>query len=463
MTTGMDGPLAAASTTVALSGKKSSCMNTSYSCAEKPDHWLPWKPALLDSGVSHGRRHFPIIAHCHLRWDFVWQRPQQIFSRLAASHRVLFIEDPVIADGRAHLDISEPMENVVRLVPALPPSCDPAVDTQCDLVLPLIRQALREHPMLVGQFEQAVQWFYSPMTAPCFVGEFDTRGLVYDCMDELANFRFAPPDIRAREEFLMSRADVVFTGGYQLFESRSKHHDNVHFYGCGVDVQHFGKARCADTQIPTAIAALPRPVFGYFGVIDERLDYPLLAALAQRFPDASVVMAGPLAKVEQHQLPDLPNIHWLGQQTYDALPALVKGFDVCLMPFALNDATRFINPTKTLEYMAAGKPIVSTAVADVVRNFTPIVAVAHSHDAFIDAVERAYRQPDTRLIAQGLHQAQGASWNAVVSAMEHEMQQAIPAGCMPSESVRARSTLAERVPPLTSRLGMVNLDVELSE
>ena len=380
-------------------------------------------PALPPGGVG---RNFPLIVHCHLRWDFVWQRPQQIFSRMAESHRVLFMEDALPGDGEARLEVSEPYPNVVRVVPVLPAPLS-STDEQCAVVLPLLQRALGEHPLLAGQFEAPVQWFYSPMTAPCFLGQFGARGLVYDCMDELANFRFAPPDIAERERFLLSRADVVFTGGYQLFESKSKHHRNVHFYGCGVDIQHFGKARLAGTEVPPAVASLPRPVFGYFGVIDERLDYPLIEALARRFPAASVVMAGPLAKVEREQLPDLPNIHWLGQRAYEELPALVKGFDVCLMPFALNDATRYINPTKTLEYMAAGKPIVSTAVADVVRNFTPVVDVARSEVEFLQAVERACLQPDPARIAQGISKAEHASWKAIVQDMQRDIRDALPA------------------------------------
>jgi glycosyltransferase involved in cell wall biosynthesis len=373
-----------------------------------------------------GARAFPLIVHCHLRWDFVWQRPQQIFSRLAAHHRVLFLEDPLPDEGVARLEITQPQDGVVRVVPRLPAGLA-STDAQCDAVLPLLQDALESHPLLSGRFDAPVQWFYSPMTAPAFLGQFGARAVVYDCMDELANFRFAPPDIGQREKRLLSEADVVFTGGYQLFESKSRHHRNVHFYGCGVDVAHFGTARLATTQVPTAVASLPRPVFGYFGVIDERLDYELIAALADHFPEASVVMAGPLAKVERHQLPERPNIHWLGQREYEELPALVKGFDVCLMPFALNEATRYINPTKTLEYMAAGKPIVSTAVPDVVRNFTPIVEVARSQHTFVDAVERAWQRPDLELIQQGLERARCASWESIVSSMERDIVRTLEA------------------------------------
>jgi glycosyltransferase involved in cell wall biosynthesis len=381
--------------------------------------------AAVSGAVTDGREDFPIIVHCHLRWDFVWQRPQQIFSRLAMKHRVLFIEDPVIAEGEPHLAIDEPYPNLVRIVPQIPQHLAIDADHDAEIFLPQIRRALRTHPLLAGRFDGAVQWFYSPMPAPGYLGKLDAVGIVYDCMDELANFRFAPPDIADRERFVMSNAGVVFTGGYQLFESKSKHHDNVNFYGCGVDVDHYGKARSDATEVPAAVAATPGPRFGYFGVIDERLDYALISALADRFPEASIIMAGPLAKVDPAELPKQPNIHWLGQQRYEDLPAIVKGFDVCLMPFALNEATQYINPTKTLEYMAAGKPVVSTAVADVVRNFTPIVDVAYSRDGFLDAVERAWRQPDATLIAQGIERAAGASWDATVGSMRNDVQQAL--------------------------------------
>lgn len=377
-------------------------------------------------GVPDRSVHFPLIVHCHLRWDFVWQRPQQLLSRLASHHPVLFIEDPLPGQGREpRLEVSAPFANVVRLVPRIPHATPSDTDAQWRLLLPLIEQALRMHPLLAGRFEDAVQWFYSPMSAPVLLGCFGTRGTVYDCMDELANFRFAPPDIAQRENFLLARADVVFTGGYQLYESKSRRHPAVHFHGCGVDLGHFGRARLASTVVPEPLARLPGPVFGYVGVVDERLDYPLIEALATEFPTASVVMVGPLAKVEQADLPDLPNIHWLGQQPYEALPALVKGFDVCLMPFALNDATRYINPTKTLEYMAAGKPVVSTAVADVVRHFTPVVAVAQTVDAFLDAVAQAADDPDPALLRDGIAQAMASSWESIVAAMRCELLDAV--------------------------------------
>lgn len=377
---------------------------------------------------SKTRDDLPVIVHCHLRWDFVWQRPQQIFSRLAAHHPIAFIEEPRWEEAERRLDVSEPYPNVARIIPVLPRyESNDNSDAQWAAVLVMLRRAFVEHPLLSRRFMSPVQWFYSPMTAPTFLDSFDAVSTIYDCMDELAQFRFAPVGLREREQLLISRSDVVFTGGYQLFQSKSRYHDNVHFYGCGVDAEHFSKARLPETEVPAEVAKLPRPIFGYFGVIDERLEYALLTRLAGEMPHASIVMVGPFAKIDQQSLPNLPNIHWLGQRSYAELPALVKSFDVCLMPFVLNQATQYINPTKTLEYMAAGKPVVSTAVPDVLHHFTPIVEVALTADDFVTAARRTALTPRAELIEQGLERANRASWDSIVSAMRGHMLDSVRA------------------------------------
>ncbi len=367
----------------------------------------------------------PILVHCHLRWDFVWQRPQQIFSRLAANHPVLFLEEAMASEGEARLEISRPQENLFRVVPMVPGCQSMSMQAQCEIVRPLLLQALHSAPELAGRFEMPVQWFYSPITAPFFIDRVPSAAIVYDCMDELANFRYASSDLAQREKLLLSRADVVFTGGYKLYESKSMHNANTHFHGCGVDIAHFGKARLHSTPVPKELAGLPRPIFGYFGVIDERLDYELLAHLAGTFPNASIAMVGPFAKIDPSALPRLPNIHWLGQRQYADLPSFVKGFDVCLMPFALNEATQYINPTKTLEYMAAAKPIVSTAVPDVVRNFTPVVRIGTSAEDFAKAVDESFWTPDVERIDEGVRSAESSSWDAIVGAMRKHMVAAV--------------------------------------
>jgi glycosyltransferase involved in cell wall biosynthesis len=375
------------------------------------------------NGVEHraagaaSRANVPIIVHSHLRWDFVWQRPQQLLSRLVAHHPVLFVEEPMDSASGPALDVSLTPEGVVRVVPQLPNAGTSSVDAQCSLVLPLLERALHEHPLLAGRFASPVQWFYSPMTAPRYVGRFGSTGTVYDCMDELAGFRFAPEDIAERETFLLANADLVFTGGHELYRSKSARHANTHFFGCGVDADHFARARARATVIPAELDAFTRPILGYFGVIDERLDYALIEQLAARFPHASIAMVGPLAKVRQEDLPSASNIHWLGSRSYESLPAIVKAFDVCLMPFAMNAATQFINPTKTLEYLAAGKPVVSTAVPDVVRQYTDVVDVAGSIESYVACVAALLVEVDPARIARGVAMARASSWSSTVAAM----------------------------------------------
>lgn len=287
----------------------------------------------------------------------------------------------------------------------------------------LVKEALRGP--LRGQFKNPVQWFYDPMAVKAFAGQLREIATVYDCMDELSQFKGAPPEMRKREAELLAIADVVFTGGRRMWESKSKHNSNCHFYGCGVDVPHFSKARSPQTVVPEEIATLPKPVLGYFGVVDERMDYELLQKMAQANPHWSVVMVGPVTKVDPAILPRMKNVHWLGARDYAMLPACCKGFDVCMMPFALNEATEYINPTKALEYMATGRPIVSSAIYDVVKNFGSVVRVAKSHEEFIELCRAAAERPDKELIEKGLEMASANSWESIVEKMEGHIAQAL--------------------------------------
>lgn len=389
----------------------------------------------LDEGLG-----FSIVVHSHLSWDWVWQRPQQFLSRLSQNHRVLFVEthapDPHLVSPLAQLRPVPNYPNVTILRVQFPSTrwSDGAYVDQKRRRL--VQEALRGP--LIGQFDAPVQWFYDPMAAPAFIGQLNERAIVYDCMDELSKFRGAPPEIRERETLLLAHADVVFTGGRKLFESRSARHPNCHFYGCGVDLEHFGKAREAETVVPEDLAGLSKPVLGYFGVVDERIDYELLARLADARRDWSVVMVGPRAKVEEWVLPKRVNLHWLGGRDYAQLPAYAKGFDLCLMPFALNEATEFINPTKALEYMAAGRQVVSSAVPDVVRNFGSVVAIAHSQQEFIRHCETALAQPDAAAVERGLTLARANAWDSIVARMEAHILEALS---------RPRSTAGRMLSP----------------
>ena len=250
------------------------------------------------------------------------------------------------------------------------------------------------------RFQDAIQWFYDPMAVTAFAGHMGEQAIVFDCMDQLSQFRGAPKELIRRERELLNMADVVFAGGPKIGRDKIKYNPNTHSYGCGVDVKHFGEARLASTEIPADVAGLTGPVFGFFGVVDERMDYALVAALADAHPHGHVVIVGPMTKVDPATIPQRPNLHWLGGRDYALLPAYVKKFDVCLMPFALNEATEYINPTKALEYMATGKPIVSTPVEDVVLQFTGAVKISRDKREFRRAVQRSRREA-----GRGVHQA----------------------------------------------------------
>jgi glycosyltransferase involved in cell wall biosynthesis len=280
------------------------------------------------------------------------------------------------------------------------------------------------------------------MAVTAFSGHLGEVATVYDCMDELSKFDGAPADLAEREAALLAKADVVFAGGRKLHEAKSRFHDNCHFYGCGVEGGHFGKARDANTTVPPDLRKLPKPVLGYFGVVDERLDYDLIAKLAEANPSGSVAMIGPVIKVEEKSLPRRRNLHWLGGRDYSHLPAYAKGFDLCLMPFALNAATEYINPTKALEYMAAGRMIVSTAVPDVVRNFGSVVKIAGDAGEFAVLCREAVRRPDTEAIQRGLAMAAAHSWESIVEQMEGHIE-AVLAAKKNGEPASGRS-LAEK-------------------
>ncbi len=368
----------------------------------------------------------PIIAHCHLSWNGVWQRPQQFLSRLSRQHPVLFVETSTCAGtGRAHAQILPapgfPDVSILRM--------------HFDLALWMGRQWNDQEKRrllcealagpLRGRFERPIQWFYDPMAAPVFLGQLGGRAVIYDCMDELSHFKFAPPELIERERLLLARADHVFAGGRRLCEAKSRFNAHCHFIGCGVDVEHFGRARLDSTEIPADIAGLRGPVLGYFGVVDERLDYKLIARLADARPDWNVVIIGPVAKVDEADFPRRANLHWLGARSYELLPAYTKAFDVCLMPFALNEATAYINPTKALEYMATGTPIVSTAVADVVSNFSSVVDIAGDANEFIAACRAAIVVPDPIPIERGLRMAQSNTWDFLVARMEGYLNESL--------------------------------------
>ncbi len=363
----------------------------------------------------------PIVVFSHLRWDFVYQRPQHLLSRLARRRPVYFIEEPVGAEGAAaSWQRSTPEPGVTVCRPATPCRAHGFADEQMPHLQGLVADLLRAEGLT-----DYLAWFYTPMALPLLDG-LRPRAVVYDCMDELFAFRGAPPALLEREAQLLRRADVVFTGGPSLYRAKKDRHPNVHCFPSSVDAGHFGKARDGGPEAADQ-AGLARPRLGFFGVIDERFDMPLLDSLARARPDWQFVMVGPVVKIDPATLPRHANVHYFGQRAYAELPGFLAGWDVCLLPFARNEATRFINPTKTLEYMAAERPIVSTPITDVAEPYGDIVYLGDTPEEFLACCERALTAPAGERAAR-FRKMRGVlartSWDATAAAMAELLDQA---------------------------------------
>jgi glycosyltransferase involved in cell wall biosynthesis len=336
-----------------------------------------------------------LIVLCHLRWSFVFQRPQHLLTRLARDVDVVFVEEPVFAEGPPRLDSSRPVEGIDVLTPRTSRRAPGFADEQLAVMGELLQAFVKARGI-----HSPIVWLYTPMALP-LVDALAPRALVYDCMDDLASFKFAPPSLATRERLLLERADVVLAGGPSLHEARRAARPDALCLPSAVDIEHFSPANLrAGSEQAVAVqalhAGLHAPRIGFYGVIDERLDLELVAGVADARPDWQLVMVGPVVKIDPESLPRRPNIRWIGMQAYEALPYLLAQWDVAILPFALNEATRFISPTKTLEYMAAGVPVVSTAIRDVATLYGEVVSVATGVDEFVGAVLATLEMPADR-------------------------------------------------------------------
>jgi glycosyltransferase involved in cell wall biosynthesis len=335
--------------------------------------------------------HLPdLVCFAHLHWDFVWQRPQHLLSRFAQHGRVFYVEEAFYhADDliEPHIEVKERQHGLKVVVAHLPQRLRADEAAADEAQYKLLADFFAQNSISKYAF-----WYYTPM-ALAKSRQFQPVLTVYDCMDELANFKFAHPKLRSREQELFQKADLVFTGGYTLYEAKREQHPDAHAFPSSIDKDHFAQAR-RKTVEPKDQASIPHPRVGFFGVVDERLDIELLGQLAKNHPQWQFVIIGPVVKIDPATLPRTSNIHYLGGKDYQELPAYLQGWDVATLLFADNESTRFISPTKTPEYLAAGRPVVSTPIRDVVRPYGELnlVHIADNARDFGTAIEKALLQ-----------------------------------------------------------------------
>jgi UDP-galactopyranose mutase len=323
-----------------------------------------------------------LLVFSHLRWDFVFQRPQHLLSRHAKHRRVFYFEEPVFGMTELpRLHLRETNENVMVVIPYLPSNIDPSKMEAA--LTDLVDELIYEEELI-----DYTTWYYTPM-ALSFTRHLEPAATIFDCMDELSLFKGAHQSLIDLEAELMKRADVVYTGGYSLYEAKKHNHHNIHPIPSSIDYNHFSQARQKLIE-PDDQINIPHPRIGFYGVIDERFNIELLDQIATERPDFHFIIVGPVVKIDPRTLPRKSNIHYLGKKDYFALPLYLAGWDCAMMPFALNDSTKFISPTKTPEFLAAGRPVVSTSINDVVQPYgvQKLVHIADNAKDFIQCIEK---------------------------------------------------------------------------
>lgn len=348
-----------------------------------------------------------IVVGLHLRWRGVYQRPQHVLSRLAQRVPVVVLEEPLFTSGPSRFDVEQPVPNLTVIRPVV----DADGPYLASRIAPGALDVVAQQAAARG-ISRPLVWLYTPMMTE-LADAYADAPLVYDCMDDLASFAFAPPEMPERERVLLEHAGVVFCGGRSLYRARAGYGAKVHYVPSGVEFAHFAAARTMQpVEALRQLRRLEARIFGYTGVIDERISDEIVRRLAQ-IAGAHVVMVGPLAKIDPRTLPSTPNVHYAGQVEYAELPRWIAGFDVALMPFAQNASTRSISPTKLLEYFAAGKPVVTTPVPDVVERYGDLVSVASNAQAFAEACAHGRLEPRRERAAAAVASAQ--SWDAIAA------------------------------------------------
>lgn len=345
---------------------------------------------------SHQRKR--IVCLSSTRWSFLWQRPQQIMSRLCARHDILYVDPPFpVAEEQVRgisndesgtlivknlqtindaLQIFRPLEISRFSYPDL--DSNELLKMNQELLQCQIQKALFQlgwqHPLL---------WLYDPRNVN-LVDQLNPCGVIYDCVDSFRSFSWSHPHVSIWEEALVDRADVVLATSRALYQERLRKNRYTFLVPNAADYKHFSPWQ--GYEKPADITAISRPRLGFIGAIYEWVDLELLQVIADKSPAWNLVLIGP----KQHglQLPERSNIHWLGQRGYAELPAYVHSFDVALIPFLVNETTQHANPIKFWEYLAAGKPVVSTLLPEI-PDVPGVVWRSENHSMFCNHCAQA--------------------------------------------------------------------------
>ena len=373
-----------------------------------------------------------LLVFSHLRWDFVFQRPQHLLSRHAKHRRVYYFEEPVFGmTDIPRLHLRETSEGVQVVVPYLPANIkhEEMESSLRDLVDELVFEE---------ELSNMTLWYSTPV-ALSFSKHLESSAVIFDCMDELSLFKGAPQSLLDNEAALLKKADVVFTGGHSIYEAKKNSHHNIHPFPSSIDYKHFSQGR-KNLVEPADQKDIPHPRLGFYGVIDERFDIDLLAEMAKLKPDLHFVIVGPVVKIDPETLPKSSNIHYLGKKDYHALPLYLASWDCAIMPFALNESTKFISPTKTPEFLAAGKPVVSTSIKDVINPYgtQKLVYIADTAAEFVECAQKAMdeKASDKNWIDRVDHFLSDNSWDLTFEKMAN-LEKEITKTNFTSETIKA--------------------------
>jgi len=370
-----------------------------------------------------------IICFSHLTWDRnLFQRPQQLMLRFSKRFNVLYVSG--YSCRQFFIDLFRRKKthsyHVTDNLAVYSPFALPPIKKYSSITIRLnkiLLSFLVKRRLKKLKFKDPILWIYHPRYIDA-IGKFKEELIIYDCMDDftslLSDYEDRERNIKD-ERALLKKADMVFAGGYSIAELKRDSREHIHVFPSAVEIYHFKKARSDNLEMPDDITDIPHPILGYWGAIDERVDHELLKRLAMKHPEWSIVLLGPIVRHKAGDLSylkEIKNIFWLGPKDYSLLPNYAKAFDVCLIPFVLSREGKFLSPTKTLEYLATGKPVVSTPITDVVRFYDGVVGIADGPDEFGMAVRRCMEEDNASMKQKRICFTENKSWEDTAEKME---------------------------------------------